>query len=57
MERYITTRLTNLGLSLNKAIESLKRIKLGELDVQGRKQKMVTTPKPEHKKIFKELQL
>jgi len=57
MERYITTRLTNLGLSLNKAIESLKRMKLGELDVQGRKQKMVTTPKPEHKKIFKELQL
>lgn len=57
MERYISTRLTKLGLSLSRAIESLKRMKLGLMDVQGQNQKMITTPKEEHKRILKELQL
>ena len=57
MERYITTRLSGLGLSLSKAIESLQRMKLGQMVVHGNKHKLVTTPKSEHKKILKELQL
>lgn len=56
MERYITTRLTGLGYSLAKAIDSLQRMKLGLMNIQGRKQKMITTPQPEHKTILKQLQ-
>lgn len=56
MERYITTRLSGLGYSLAKAIESLQRMKLGLMNVQGNKHKLVTTPQPEHKEILKQLQ-
>ena len=53
VERYITTRLSGLGYSLAKAIDSLQRMKLGLVNIQGHKQKMVTTPQPEHKTILK----
>jgi len=56
MERYITTRLSGLGYSLAKVIESLQRMKLGLMNVQGNKHKLVTTPQPEHKEILKQLQ-
>jgi transposase len=56
MERYITTRLSGLGYSLAKAIDSLQRMKLGLITIQGHEQRMVTTPRPEHKTILKQLQ-
>ena len=56
MERNITTRLSGLGYSLAKAIDSLQRMKLGLMNIQGHEQKMVTTPQPEHKTILKQLQ-
>ena len=44
MERYIITRQSTLGLSSSKAIESLQRVKLGQMVVHGNEHKLVTTP-------------
>lgn len=57
MERYMSIRLTGLKHSVSKIIESLRRVKIGQLEVQGERKTMLTQMEKEHKTVFKQLQL
>jgi transposase len=57
LERYLDVRLSGLKVSVSKIIESLRRIKIGQLEVQGERRTMLTQLEQEHKTVFKQLQL
>ena len=57
LERYLDVRLSGLKLSVSKIIESLRRIKIGQLEVQGERRTMLTQLEQEHKTVFKQLRL
>lgn len=57
LERYLDTRLGGLKQSVSKIIESLRRIKIGQLEIQGQRRTMLTQLEQEHKVVFRQLQL
>lgn len=55
VERWMRRKLAPLGLSVPKCIESLQRIKVGEVEIQGKTQRMLTRPKKEQKQMLETL--